>query len=163
MSKSVSTKSTKTAKKVVDAMMTVAIVYHVYVVRCIVTGWVYVSVRKVSKNAFMSLLKTGARDPNFDQPIHRSFRDHGAEKHTITSVATYDTKEEAQEHQTRMIEANAKRGIGLNAARPGAFATENFVWLSAAAAEEADKAKKARKAKAKKVSPKPEAVTSLSA
>jgi hypothetical protein len=157
MSKSVSTKST--TAKVVEVFNP----YFVYAVRCIVTGWVYVSVRKVSEKAFMSLLMSGARDPNFDQPIHRSLREHGEEKHTIKKLGTYETKEEAQEHQTRLIEANAKKGVGLNAARPGAFASENFQWLSAAAAEEADKAKKARKAKAKKVSPKVEATASVSA
>jgi hypothetical protein len=130
--------------------------YFVYAVRCTVTGWVYVSVRKVSEKAFMSLLKTGARDPNFDQPIHRSFREHGAEAHTIKRLGTYEAKEDAQEHQTRLIEQNAKRGIGLNASRPSAFASEDFQWLSYAATADdkapAKKAKKAtKKAAAKKV------------
>jgi len=130
-------------------------VYHVYVVTNTKTGGKYVSVRKnISKNAFWSLICVGARNENFDQPIHQSVREMGDENsyledshHTITLVQTFRKKVDAQELAGKMIEQNAVKAIALNATRPAAGASETFTWFSPETTEQVVKAKaKARRA-----------------
>jgi hypothetical protein len=113
-------------------------VYHVYVVTNTKTGGKYVSVRKnISATAFWNLLRVGARDRNFNQPIHESIRDMHDENrkldeshHTIRCIATYTSKKEARVHATNLIQNNAWKARALNAARPAADPEVEFYWKS---------------------------------
>lgn len=122
-------------------------VFHVYVVENTTDGGRYVSVRKnISATAFWNLLCSGARDPNFDQPIHNSIRKMRDEMryledshHKITRVDTFTTKVEAQKVAAQMIENNANKARAYNATRPSVGATEGWRWYSEAEVKDAKK------------------------
>lgn len=103
--------------------------FRVYVVRCVLTGGRFVSVRKVDARVFRRVLEAGMNDPNFDMPVLRSFREHGSEAHTITAVAAYTDRKEALRHQAPMIEKNAELGLSLNASRPREGSSPDFAWM----------------------------------
>jgi hypothetical protein len=144
-----------TASKVASLRSSTALatpVFHVYVVENTTDGGRYVSVRKnISATAFWSLLCVGARDPNFDQPIHNSIRVMGDQNsyledshHKITRVATYTSKTEAQVVAAKMIENNAMKARAYNATRPSAGASADFEWKSETESAAMVKAAKAK-------------------
>jgi hypothetical protein len=104
-------------------------VYNVFIVKCVETGAKYVSVRNCSAAKLRSMLIAGSKDPNFNTPIHMSFRKHGEANHVITRHSSWTTRQEANATKSGLIEANAKKGFALNAARPVEGATVDFVWV----------------------------------
>jgi hypothetical protein len=111
-------------------------VYNIFVMENTKTsgpyaGGRYVSVRKnLSIKAFWRIMCAGARDYNFDQPIHYSMRKDGDNAHSVRLIGTYTSKTEAQVIAAKMIESNARKDRALNAARPkaGAAPKTEFVW-----------------------------------
>lgn len=132
-------------------------VYHVYVIENTKTGGRYVGVRKnITISALWSLMKVGAKNPNFSMPIHESIREAGDQNaaledssHAIRRIATFTSKNEAQQLATKLIEANANKARAYNAQRPAIGASENFEWANEEEAAKifAEKAKAERLAK----------------
>jgi len=150
-------------------------VYHVYVVECTAktgesAGARYVSVRKnISPRAFWSLLCVGARDPNFDQPIHRSIRAMRDENewledshHTIRNAGTFLKKDDALKLACELIDKAVFAVKSLNYTRP--TVTERpFEWVKEPAEVKALLSKKAPRKTARKAKAKAETSTTIAA